>query len=225
MVLTSSDIGVDPGTVERTLTKRFEIAMSWNAVLLIDEADVFMERRSSSDLSRNSLVAAFLRALEFYEGMLFLTTNRVGYFDDAFISRIHVQIYYPEFTPEERQQVWRTFRDKLDDERGEYIRLTLDAKEYIEGEAIKAVKWNGREIRNGRYSRLALPDSYENRAANQTNLNSNPNSRSPSRVRRQAGLRRAHHAHGRASESCGRPLQGLQKLPQDPTQGRRRQAR
>jgi SpoVK/Ycf46/Vps4 family AAA+-type ATPase len=150
MVLTSSDIGVDPREVEKSLTKQFEMAMSWDAILLIDEADVFMERRSSSDLVRNSLVAAFLRALEFYEGILFLTTNRVGHFDDAFISRIHVQIFYPDFTDDERQQVWKTFIKKLDDERGHYLRLTIDAKEYIEGKAIKAVKWNGREIRNGK---------------------------------------------------------------------------
>jgi hypothetical protein len=41
-----------------------------------------------------------LRALEFYDGILFLTTNRVGSFDDAFISRIHVQLYYPDFDDE-----------------------------------------------------------------------------------------------------------------------------
>ena len=57
MILTSSDIGVNPSEVEKTLTAKFKMAMSWNAVLLIDEADVFMERRSSSDLTRNSLVA------------------------------------------------------------------------------------------------------------------------------------------------------------------------
>jgi hypothetical protein len=129
---------------------------------LIDEADVFMERRSSSDLQRNSLVAAFLRALEFYEGILFLTTNRVGHFDDAFISRIHVQIFYADFTDSERQQVWKTFVRKLNDERGHYLRLTIDAKEFIEGNAIRAVKWNGREIRNGMYTFVRLKDVTNN---------------------------------------------------------------
>jgi SpoVK/Ycf46/Vps4 family AAA+-type ATPase len=57
MILTSSDIGTDPVHVELNLTREFKKAKSWNAVLLIDEADVFMEQRSSRDLTRNSLVA------------------------------------------------------------------------------------------------------------------------------------------------------------------------
>lgn len=57
MVLTSSDIGTDPSAIELNLTSHFKTATSWGAVLLIDEADVFMERRSTADLGRNSLVA------------------------------------------------------------------------------------------------------------------------------------------------------------------------
>lgn len=81
---------------------------------------------------------------------MFLTTNRVGAFDDAFISRIHVQLFYPEFTDEQRQLVWKTFMDKLARERGDYIRLNIDAKEYIRGTEMRSVQWNGREIRNGK---------------------------------------------------------------------------
>lgn len=57
MVFTSSDIGTDPKAVEMNSTKSFKTARSWGAVLLIDEADVFMERRTTADLTRNSLVA------------------------------------------------------------------------------------------------------------------------------------------------------------------------
>jgi SpoVK/Ycf46/Vps4 family AAA+-type ATPase len=57
MVLTSSDIGVEPNEIENNLTRHFKRAKRWGAVLLIDEADVFMERRSVADLTRNSLVA------------------------------------------------------------------------------------------------------------------------------------------------------------------------
>jgi hypothetical protein len=93
----------------------------------------------------------FLRALEFYDGILFLTTNRIGAFDDAFISRVHVQLYYPDFTDNERRLVWQTFIDKLSKERGDYMRLDVNAKAYIRGAEISALKWNGREIRNGTY--------------------------------------------------------------------------
>ncbi|KAK8108310.1 uncharacterized protein PG998_010323 [Apiospora kogelbergensis] len=151
MILTSSDIGVEAEEVEGNLTKHFRNAKNWGAVLLIDEADVFMERRTTADLTRNSLVAGFLRALEYYEGILFLTTNRVGSFDDAFISRVHVQLYYPEFDDEQRQKVWKTFIDKLGRDRGGYMRLNMAAKEYIEQINKSSLKWNGREIRNGTF--------------------------------------------------------------------------
>ncbi|KAK6206838.1 P-loop containing nucleoside triphosphate hydrolase (ATPase) [Colletotrichum tabaci] len=158
MILTSSDIGTDPKQVEHNLTSNFKRAMSWGAVLLIDEADVFMERRTTSDLTRNSLVAGFLRALEFYDGILFLTTNRVGSFDDAFISRIHVQLYYPDFTDDERQRVWQTFIDKLGRERGDTMRMTIDAKEYIASTRKQGINWNGREIRNAFQTAVALAE-------------------------------------------------------------------
>lgn len=94
----------------------------------------------------------FLRALENFDGILFLTTNRVGAFDDAFRSRVHVQLYYPEFTEDQRQQVWKTFIEKLAKERGDSIRLNIDAKEYIRGAEVRALEWNGRDIRNGTFS-------------------------------------------------------------------------
>jgi len=57
MILTSSDIGADPEKVEKNLSDGFKTASDWGAVLLIDEADVFMEERSTNDLNRNCLVA------------------------------------------------------------------------------------------------------------------------------------------------------------------------
>lgn len=102
----------------------------------------------------------FLRALEFYDGLLFLTTNRVGAFDDAFVSRVHVQIYYPDFTDEQRQLVWKTFIDKLATERGDYMRLNIDAKEYLRGFKLRDLKWNGREIKNGEKSHAVQTGEY-----------------------------------------------------------------
>lgn len=72
------------------------------------------------------------------------------YVQDAFISRIHVQLFYKDFSDNERQQVWEMFMKKLTKDRGQYIRVTMDAKEYIRGADVRAVKWNGREIRNGK---------------------------------------------------------------------------
>ncbi|KAK1986902.1 hypothetical protein LZ30DRAFT_704174 [Colletotrichum cereale] len=118
--------------------------------MLIDEADIYMERREIQDLERNHLVAGFLRALEYYKGILFLTTNRVGTFDEAFISRIHIQIYYPPFREEERHKVWNSFFEKLEEDRETTMRIMQSTKDYIQSEDLRNLEWNGREIRNGK---------------------------------------------------------------------------
>jgi pheromone shutdown protein TraB len=58
MVLTTTDIGTKPEDVEENLTRKFKRAKSWNAVLLVDEADVFVANRTIKDLHRSSLVAS-----------------------------------------------------------------------------------------------------------------------------------------------------------------------
>lgn len=126
------------------------MAQNWGAIVLIDEADVFMEERQPQDLARNHLVAGFLRALEYFNGILFLTTNRVGTFDEAFISRIDVPIYYGEFTPAQRIKVWETFFEKLELDRDSTMRILPSVRDYVASSELQNLKWNGREIRNGK---------------------------------------------------------------------------
>lgn len=95
--------------MERNLQRTLELVARWNAILLLDECDVFLEARSSHDLERNKVVSIFLRTLEYYEGILFMTTNRVDNIDPAFQSRIHVSLEYPDLTPASRRQVWQNF--------------------------------------------------------------------------------------------------------------------
>lgn len=57
-VMMSGELGTDMESVERHLKRVLELAMTWKAVLLIDEADVFLERRSSHDLARNGIVSS-----------------------------------------------------------------------------------------------------------------------------------------------------------------------
>lgn len=46
--------------------------------------------------------------LEYFQGVLFLTTNRKQDFDDAFKSRIHVTISYPKLSPEAKSRIWES---------------------------------------------------------------------------------------------------------------------
>ncbi|KAF6831645.1 hypothetical protein CMUS01_07262 [Colletotrichum musicola] len=106
--ITCGDLGLGPHEVESKLQEIFRLAHAWNCVLLLDEADIFLAQRTNRDIHRNALVSVFLRVLEYYEGILFLTTNRVGTFDEAFKSRIHMSLYYPPLNHIQTSKIWKT---------------------------------------------------------------------------------------------------------------------
>ncbi|CEL09514.1 hypothetical protein ASPCAL12649 [Aspergillus calidoustus] len=132
----------DPLQLDMTLDRIFKIAKRLNTVLLVDEADVFMEKRASYQGSHNRLVTVFLRKLEYYEGVLFLTTNRVMEFDEAVLSRIHLKIKYPELTQNARRNIWESFLSEAQTLQGP---ATVDPSEL---EHLASMKLNGREIKN-----------------------------------------------------------------------------
>lgn len=55
--VTSADLGHEPEALERHLLKFFRDATKWDAIVLLDEADVYLQRRSVNDLQRNSIVS------------------------------------------------------------------------------------------------------------------------------------------------------------------------
>ena len=56
--ITAADLGQDPIELEKNLLRFFKDANNWDAIVLLDEADVYLERRSVSDLQRNSIVSS-----------------------------------------------------------------------------------------------------------------------------------------------------------------------
>lgn len=44
--------------VKHRLTTTLRLAESWNAIVLVDEADVFLARRELGDIKRNALVSS-----------------------------------------------------------------------------------------------------------------------------------------------------------------------
>jgi hypothetical protein len=135
-MMSAGDLGLDPADIEESLNTILDMVSKWNAVLLLDEADVFLEARSTSDLERNKLVSIFLRVLEYYEGILFLTTNRISNIDDAFHSRIHISMQYPPLTAASRRHIWNTFLSKTSGLSDGQL------------DALAQVELNGRQIKN-----------------------------------------------------------------------------
>ncbi|KAH6954339.1 P-loop containing nucleoside triphosphate hydrolase protein [Fusarium avenaceum] len=111
--VTCGDIGTKPEEVEKYLESVLHLGKIWGCVVLLDEADVFLEQRTLTDLERNALVSVFLRVLEYYEGILILTSNRVGTFDEAFKSRIQLSLHYESLTKSQRRTIWENFLNRL----------------------------------------------------------------------------------------------------------------
>lgn len=112
-MVSAGELGTDSRTLEGELNKILDIAHSWGAVLLLDEADIFLEKRTIHDIHRNALVSIFLRLLEYFQGILFLTTNRVETFDDAFQSRIHVALRYGDLNAKAKRSIWKMFLERV----------------------------------------------------------------------------------------------------------------
>jgi hypothetical protein len=84
--ISAGELGSNPDGVDNALTQILELAQRWKAVVLLDEADVFLSQRREINVERNALVSIFLRQLEYYQGIMFLTTNLVSQCDAAFES-------------------------------------------------------------------------------------------------------------------------------------------
>lgn len=56
-VIGGGDLGTSAATLDVALERIFDVATAWKAIVLIDEADVFLEQRSLHDLERNAMVA------------------------------------------------------------------------------------------------------------------------------------------------------------------------
>jgi len=58
--ITAADLGHSATKLEESLLRFFEDANDWGAIVLLDEADVYLERRSGNDMERNSVVSGKL---------------------------------------------------------------------------------------------------------------------------------------------------------------------
>ncbi|NCA22983.1 MAG: AAA family ATPase [Crocinitomicaceae bacterium] len=111
----------------------------WNAILLFDEVDIFLSRRNEN-LERSAIVGIFLRLFEYFNGILFFTTNRINSLDEAVLSRVTLKINYPKLDEVSREKVWKQNLNAADLITNSLSKLAL-------------IEMNGREIRN--YVKLA----------------------------------------------------------------------
>jgi hypothetical protein len=134
-VMEMFELGVDVKQVEENLDRIFKRVTRWNAVLLMDECDIFLQERDR-DLTHNVMVGIFLRLMDYYKGLLFLTSNRGNAIDDAFKSRITLRLDYPKLDRSAREKIWATM----------FGMAEMTVLDGLDG--IPDTELNGRQIRN-----------------------------------------------------------------------------
>jgi SpoVK/Ycf46/Vps4 family AAA+-type ATPase len=124
------------------LKRLLQYATMWKSVVLLDEADVFLEARDerAGDAKRNALVAVFLKELEYFSGVVFLTTNRLRAFDRAMKSRIHLALGYGSPGMDTRTKIWMQYLQRVPVEETDIVDID-DAIDYVIRHPL-----NGREI-------------------------------------------------------------------------------
>lgn len=133
-----SQLGTDPDELEDELLKVFTRALRWKAVLLLDEADVYVHARGN-DLQQNAIVGVFLRVLEYMSSVMFLTTNRPEDVDDAIASRCIARLNYKVPSTDDQKRIWQVLA------RGAKIKISDDDIIKI---AFANKQLSGRDVKN-----------------------------------------------------------------------------
>ncbi|RDK40671.1 hypothetical protein M752DRAFT_337180 [Aspergillus phoenicis ATCC 13157] len=131
-------LGTTAAQIKESLSFVLRMVPKWGAVLLLEEADILTQKHNPSDPQKKALSHVFLPLLEYFEGIIFLASNRVETMDPALESHIDVAIHYPELDSASRRHIWIRLLGKSD-------RKAFSGSELFD---LEEYKLNGREIRN-----------------------------------------------------------------------------
>ena len=108
----SGQLGLNVAAMETALKDVLTRAQRWGAIMLIDEADVYIKKRDDN-IATNAVVGVFLRVLEYFNGLLFMTTNRVDDIDEAIVSRCIAMIKFHPPVADARRRIWEVMTDQF----------------------------------------------------------------------------------------------------------------
>lgn len=140
LMVNASQLGTNETTIESKLQYYMRLAERWKCILLLDEADVMIRKRND-DIQHNAIVAIILQNIEYFNGILFMTTNRVDDVDEAIISRCSAVLKYVKPDAEMSRKLWEIFLEQN------------NLKEKVSDEVVEQILSNfeilaGRDIRN-----------------------------------------------------------------------------
>lgn len=141
--ISCGDLGENTWNTDRELHNLLKLALKCSAIVLIDEADVFLSKRTDTSAgghNYNALVSVFLKHLEYFPGVMFLTSNRKDEFDDAAESRIHIRLQYEALDVDRQAKIWKSHL------KGSHVPEGWDLD--VCRELARKYDINGREIKN-----------------------------------------------------------------------------
>mmetsp|Transcript_19820 Transcript_19820/g.55231 ORF Transcript_19820/g.55231 Transcript_19820/m.55231 type:complete len:1284 (+) Transcript_19820:178-4029(+) len=158
--LSMGTLGTTADDLEKRLSEILRLSAKWNAIILLDEADSFLEKRSStSSLERNAMVCVMLQLVEYFSGILFLTSNRMDSLDPAFQTRITLPLQYHDLTKDGRKTIWDNLLSRSGV--GVGVEPSGSGGGGIDTAELARFPLNGREIKNAMRLALALAAEEE----------------------------------------------------------------
>ena len=151
----SGRIRISPALESHTAA-RWWVFICWpfttRSLTIISEADSLLSKRTLEGGVRNEVVSVMLRQLEYYSGILFMTTNLFDNIDHAVRSRVRLHIEYRALSATHRMTLWKTFlrqspivSEKSSEEHGAELSVVLSEENW---KGLASWKLNGREIEN-----------------------------------------------------------------------------
>ncbi|KAI0206106.1 P-loop containing nucleoside triphosphate hydrolase protein [Astrocystis sublimbata] len=113
--ITCADLGTDLEVFEKRLQETSLRAANWKAIVLLDDADMFIRARDAQDLRQYAIVSSFLHHLDDSEALLFITSTGVIGLDPALESRVKMPIQLPDFDFEAQKKIWKDLISHLED--------------------------------------------------------------------------------------------------------------
>lgn len=142
----AAQLGLDVSSLESNLYRILRRAERWGAVIMIDEANAYIHERGH-DIHQNAIVGVFLRLLEYFSGILMLTTNQTREsldddtsfdIDDAILSRCQAVFKFELPDQEMSTQLW-ALQAKL---------MKKELSDKLIQKLVKRYRLSGRSIRN-----------------------------------------------------------------------------
>lgn len=109
-----SEIATTPEALEKSLEQILHFGRVWKCVILLEEAEIFLEKRTLGDSKRNALISVFTRKLESYNGVIILTSSNINSMDEVLRSRIQLSLHYGPLNLAQRSQIWETHLAQLE---------------------------------------------------------------------------------------------------------------